>query len=76
MRDWTHNLLPDEAQDMLRNAALADKYSREARALNPSHEAIHTDKAVARIKRMWPELFINEYARHPYQRVNFTQGAV
>lgn len=53
----THNLLPEEAQAILRHAALSDRVNRADRGLNASYEAKHTDKAIARVKRLWPEYF-------------------
>lgn len=57
MKDWTHNLLPAEAQLMLRTAALSDEMRRPNRGINASHDAHHTAKAIARVRRMWPEYF-------------------
>lgn len=60
MNEWTHNLLPAEAQLMLRSASLSDELRRPNRGLNVGHDAHHTSKAIARVRRMWPEYFRSE----------------
>ena len=60
MKDWKHNLLPAEAQLMLRSASLSDELRRPNRCLNVGHDAHHTSKAIAIVKRIWPEYFRSE----------------
>lgn len=60
MRDWTHNLLPDAAQQELMVAAEDDRQRARDPIADARHRFIHgctLDKAIARVKRMWPEYF-------------------
>lgn len=59
MKDWTHNLLPDAAQKEPMFAVEDDRQrARDPIACQTSfHPRLHTDKAIARVKRLCPEYF-------------------
>ena len=60
MNDWTHNLLPEAAQRELMFAAEDDRQRARDTIADARHRFIHgcsLDKAIARVKRLWPEYF-------------------
>ena len=64
MKDWTHNLLPDAAQQELIQELMFAVEDDRQRARDPIADARHRfihgcslDKAIARVKRLWPEYF-------------------
>ena len=60
MNDWTHNLLQDAAQRELKLAAEDDRQRARDPIADARHRFTHgctLDKAIARVRRMWPEYF-------------------
>lgn len=58
--EWAHNVLPDAAQQELMFAVEDDRQMARDPIADARHRFIHgcsLDKAIARVKRLWPEYF-------------------
>lgn len=58
--EWAHNVLPDAAQQELMFAVEDDRQRARDPIADARHRFTHgcsLDKAIARVKRLWPEYF-------------------
>lgn len=58
--EWAHNVLPDAAQQELMFAVEDDRQRARDPIADARHRFTHgctLDKAIARVKRHWPEYF-------------------